>query len=555
VAGDELSLWDVKTGRQLRRIAVGRYPPAEALSFSADGAAVTLVHARAVRSWNVDSGKELPRPAVTPHDGQGSGGIAFAPAGQRIGVLVCNSPLRIIDLPGGKERDLLLEPEHHSGGGLALTTDGRRGAAAVEPEVVVFDPATGRAVRRLATPFGDAPRILALSDDGKLLAAVGYNPSRRKPGARPLLVLFDLTSGKELRRLPLQEGLEEDEVTPGRLVLSPDGKTLAGLAGPTIHLWDTKSGRKLHAGGNYHRVMAIAFAGDGRSVATGAWGSPVVRVWDARTGRERFRVPGGSFSLSPDGKLLVTTSGPALRLWDTATGKEMAHRDAHTSEKDNQHASLAAFTPDGTRIVSVGGGSIYGTGGTIRVWKTRGLEAARTVGPVGRFLTLSRDGKRALTRNDDWGTKDYDTLFIWDLETGRSTRGTGGLSKVQIVPRDPALLSPDGKMAAIPDYATGLLGLWDVSSGRLLHALRRGGNDSVVLAFTPDGKTLASSHNDEVLLWDTGTRKQCGTLAPGQGSIAALAFSADGRHLATGGCDATTLIWDVAAVLQAKRRD
>ncbi|MCA2225868.1 WD40 repeat domain-containing protein [Nonomuraea aurantiaca] len=67
------------------------------------------------------------------------------------------------------------------------------------------------------------------------------------------------------------------------------------------------------------------------------------------------------------------------------------------------------------------------------------------------------------------------------------------------------------------------------------------------VAFSPDGKTLASGSFDKtIVLTDVATTRPLDTLTGHSGQIAALAFSPDGRSLVSGSYDGTARLWDIA---------
>src|SRR5262249_35575910 len=150
--------------------------------------------------------------------------------------------------------------------------------------------------------------------------------------------------------------------------------------------------------------------------------------------------------------------------------------------------------------------------------------------------------------------------ILWDAETAkkRLTIAVGQGNVVSVA------FSPDGKV-----LATGNLGqtvrLWDVGTGKEDVILENqqfvnGSTSSghVAVALAPDGNTLASTSNGvafesmrtegcTVLLWDTKTGKQTAALTGHAGSIYSVAWSPDGKTVASGSRDKTTRLWDPAS--------
>jgi WD40 repeat protein len=114
---------------------------------------------------------------------------------------------------------------------------------------------------------------------------------------------------------------------------------------------------------------------------------------------------------------------------------------------------------------------------------------------------------------------------LWDAATGRELGhfpGSRGFT-----------LSADGtRLASQSAGSLGAVSVWDTRSGKELHRLEAHAQEVFALAFSPDGKLLATGGLDGVLrLWNTATGKQVGLLANHGGYISGVAFSADGRTL------------------------
>jgi hypothetical protein len=147
-------------------------------------------------------------------------------------------------------------------------------------------------------------------------------------------------------------------------------------------------------------------------------------------------------------------------------------------------------------------------------------------------------------------------LRLTDMTTGAETvlnpQGAGGISRHCVA------FSPDGKLLAV-GQGDRVVTVWDVNERRVRHTLT-GHNDQVLsVAFSPDGRTLASGCADRIIrLWDPATGKLKRSLAghrpprvpfdgfrSWQWAIPALAFSPDGKWLASASNDQTVILWDL----------
>ncbi|HKB42046.1 MAG TPA: sigma-70 family RNA polymerase sigma factor, partial [Gemmataceae bacterium] len=143
-----------------------------------------------------------------------------------------------------------------------------------------------------------------------------------------------------------------------------------------------------------------------------------------------------------------------------------------------------------------------------------------------RAFALSPNGKILAA-----GEMSDHAITLWDAETGKQMRRleghTGEVSALAF--------TPDGKTLASGAWDH-TIRLWDVAKGttrrRLLHP---GADRSLVsrLAFSPDGKTLVSrSHNKMVCVWQVATGKVLHRIDVGYGISRALALSPDGKTIA-----------------------
>ena len=259
---------------------------------------------------------------------------------------------------------------------------------------------------------------------------------------------------------------------------------------------------------------------------------------------------GHSAAFSPDATRVVTVGrhDPPVRVWDAATGKELVALRGHTGL-----VNRAAFSPDGTRVVTTGEDK------TARVWDAAtGKELAVLKGHAHAVtaVAFSPDGKRVAT------AEGVLTLFepvpqaarVWDAATGEEVAALKGHTSFI----DAVAFSPDGKKV-VTGSRDGTARVWDATTGAHLVTLKGNQlrNPLAVLvpsaAFSPDGERVVTAEvefSDKPIaqtawVWDAGTGAKVATLQGHTGTFITAAFSPDGKKVVTA-AGQTARVWDTA---------
>ena len=131
-------------------------------------------------------------------------------------------------------------------------------------------------------------------------------------------------------------------------------------------------------------------------------------------------------------------------------------------------------------------------------------------------------------------------MSLWDVDTQTEIdRHWEHIGSVSVA------FSPDGRTLASAGSVDGTVRLWDVDTWTEIAILwgHTGWVNSV--AFSPDGKTIVSGCNDgTVRLWDVATQTEISRLEGHTAAVNSVVFSPDGHILASGSHDNTVRLWD-----------
>jgi WD40 repeat protein len=282
-------------------------------------------------------------------------------------------------------------------------------------------------------------------------------------------------------------------------------------------------------------AQTLALSPDGRHIAFQGQGGRM-HLWDAAAGKQTLLRDSGPklgrfLAFSPDGRRLgaVFVDG-TLALWDVTAGIPF---DTLTDKADtDSHADLA-FSLDSRRLAYTGKGRVL-------VWDTESGKQVADVGPATAVasVALSPEGTRLATGGD----YPDNTVRLWDVATGREIHTLRGhTNRIASV-----AFSPDGKLIASGSQDQ-TVRLWDAAAGKLLAHMTGHTGDVTRVLFSPDGKRLASVSDDAtVRLWGGATGERIAVLLGHRAPISQVAFSRDGALLITSGSDLTLRMWDIA---------
>jgi eukaryotic-like serine/threonine-protein kinase len=229
-------------------------------------------------------------------------------------------------------------------------------------------------------------------------------------------------------------------------------------------------------------------------------------------------------AFSPDGTRIVTAGqSQTATVWDAAAGTVVVTLNGHY-----HRIASASFSPDGARIVTA-------SDRTARLWDARTGAVLATLDSPDEMWTAAfgPDGTRVLTAGRGG------TVRLWDARTARLlvsfTGHRGGVHS--------ARFSADGlRVVTAGDDHTAKL--WDAKSAALLRSLEGHRTEVESAAFSPDGSQIVTAAADGARLWDARSGELQFSLEGHTAPVSLAAYSPDGARIVTTSDDHTARLWD-----------
>lgn len=593
---DAIKVWDVASWRELKTLettsltASGLTGGEGGMALSPDGNQLARVDEGSknqIKILDLTTGGEA-RSVKLPNDQIDSVELCFTADGRLLLAGIVEKKLKVWDVTAKQtERDLAPTAQDYSL--IKFSRDGRLLALSEGYTIKLWDLVAGRELPSLSVPnlgvfTQNGGVFLSFSADGKRTATGGFGT--------PTL-LWETETGKQLLPMKGRSNMAY------AVAFSADGTQLS--AGGRTR-WDLRTGRGLRVTPAPSDKLFGMPAPDGKRIAMFAPNNNAITILETTTGRQlqtltRAATGGGvdRVSFSPDGRLLVarymedqTSQGPKgigglpssqVKIWDVTSGHEVQTLTLATAPSE------VGFTSDSRALITVsaqlnvgGQGEVVlwdiASGNRLRSFATTGTAtpAATPALPAGmpNLGQMGRPGSMPTMPNmADMSSMITNMLGTMSAGTmGRSvtsvafspdgrTLATGGvesksnfdmatmISNAQKNPKNKKPQDPQDFLKDLKVETTGQALLFDVASGREIGAIKGHGKGVTDVAFSRDGKLLASSGTDNTIkIWDLESKRELRTLTGHTANVESMDFSPDGRLLASAGEDGSTFLWD-----------
>ena len=311
-ADQVIRLWDVKQGRE-ESVASGHRGPVGAVAVASDGQTIATAGGDStIRLWDRATSKA--RCLLSKKAGVVIA-LAYTPDGQ--GLLATGTPLvdetvRLWDIATSREL------QGFAGISSLSAPDGKTLITVAKDGIVHhWELATGKEIRQWPTSIKDF-RLMHVTSDGRTLVSWSADQKVR---------FWDLAAGKELRRF---DGPRFEEDSTNRIyavAISPNGR-FAAFGGQVNYLviYDMTEGKEVRRLKLPGPTASLTFSPDSRFLASGDWDNGTVRIWELASGQQFQNWPGHqgriiALCFAADSSILVSGSVDTTALvWDLTGG-------------------------------------------------------------------------------------------------------------------------------------------------------------------------------------------------------------------------------------------
>lgn len=525
--------WDLHTEKLIQEFPGGGTPsPKRSLAFSPDGKWLVLrgpngFEMRGTGDWNMR--REF-KPVVN------SSPCCLAENGKVLVTLAAEG-LQAWDLMSGACHVLTNADVHHFN--LAVAADGSQ--IIYSPATPLFDSRGPIVLWRLNR---NTTETLAADQD---VISLAISPNADYAASGHFLGdvwLWNLATRQSVKLQPDGQP-RAHRLTVWNVAFSPDGELLAttGLD-QVIRLWETASG-KLRCTLRGHRsdIYGLSFSRDGQRLVS-ASNDGTARVWDVQpppSVSRTFPLPANAvaagFPSVGDSLLSLDEGGRGAQFWALSNG-DLVGLNAWDDAKALGCQHLRFF-PNHNRIVGMT------TNGAAHLWDLTTGNHLQTI-----ELSATNFIPDHLSPDQRWllgNPSDSKTLTLYDLRTVRRVAQFA----VPWLYYYAAVFSPDGRWLVVTQQRSGqgsALAAWDLHHQRLAKAFNQSDMQILCLAFSPTGEILAGGGSEaKVRLWSFPAATLLFDPLEGHfGGVLQVAFTTDGKTLASVGGDGMRL-WNVGS--------